>query len=407
MFESLKLALPDKIMEVIQRFRSDKRESKMDLGAGVYLNEQGISPIMKAVSLAQEKILEQEKSKAYIGVRGDFEFCDLISKLALGKTLLDSSRFATIQTTGGSAALRVLSDFIAFAKPEVTVWVSDPTWPNHLPILNAAQLKIKQYPYFDAQTRQVKFDKMMTYLNQHTKPEDVILLHASCHNPTGANLSESMWVELMELICQKKLVPFFDNAYQGFGDGLETDAMAIRMMAEQVDEMLIAGSCSKNFGLYRERIGYGLIKAKTQNQAKNALSQLLSITRANYSMPPNFGAAIVREILNDQQLKTIWQDELSAMRDRMLDLRVALAQKLRQSTNSSCFDFLEHHRGMFSQTGIGEKNVERLASDYGIYLVGMGRLNIAGLSFNKIDYLAQAITELTKSNLSSSCAKFA
>ncbi len=391
MFKHLNMIQPDAILSVVQAFKADMRQNKMDLGAGVYLDEQGHSPIMEAVRLSEQKILEEETSKAYVGIRGDLNFCAHISKFVLGDTLGVDQRVGAIQTTGGSGALRILADLAKSSQPDSCVWVSNPTWANHIPILHAAGLKHCPYPYFDVATRKIKFDAMLETLNQKAKKGDLLLLHASCHNPTGANLTFEQWKAITDLVIKKGLFPFVDNAYQGFGDGVIADVKGLRHMASLVPDMLIAGSCSKNFGLYKERIGYAIIMTPNKQQTDVAILHAQAIVRVLYSMPPNFGAAIVLHILSDSTLRKLWENELNAMRTRMLLLRKTLADRLRLLSNSDQFDFVEHHRGMFSQMHIGSKAVEALARDHAIYMVGEGRINIAGIASSKIDHLAKSI----------------
>ncbi|MEM7072008.1 MAG: amino acid aminotransferase [Pseudomonadota bacterium] len=393
-FADLQPAKADGIMAVMQAFRADPREYKLDLGAGVYLDESGHAPVMQAYQQGEQRLLKTQTTKAYVGVRGSHGFCQHIADLALGPELARSDRQASFQTTGGSGALRILAELIALTRPGCRIWMSDPTWPNHAPIMQAAGLEQSIYPYFDSKTGSLRFDAMMQTLRDSAVGGDIILLHASCHNPTGVNPSLEQWQELASMIAERGLVPFFDNAYQGFGDGLDQDRQALQIMAAKVPEMLIAGSCSKNFACYRERTGYATIIADHAKLTNLALQHALAVARAIYSMPPDHGAHVVQIILGDPQLRTIWRKELGDMRQRMLDLRKGLADRLRIATNTSRFDFLAHHRGMFSQTGLGAVRVQKLASDFAIYLVGEGRMNIAGLREDRLDDLATAIARV-------------
>lgn len=389
MFEALPKAAPDKILALIEMYRADPRSDKLDLGVGVYKNETGQTPIMRSVQAAQERLLSEQKTKTYVGLDGDRAFNHTITQIALGDDY-DTDRVRVMQTPGGSGALRVLSDLLSSARPDATVWVSDPTWANHAPILTAARLNIKTYPYFDAASGAVRFDAMMECLKDI--PEgDIVLLHGCCHNPTGANLDLDQWIELSDVFVSRNLFPFIDLAYQGFGEGLEADALGLRHFAATVPEMVVALSCSKNFAVYCDRVGAAIILSRNAQQADMAANLLKSIARQNYSMPPNHGAAAVRIVLEDDALKADWQEELEAMRTRMLSLRTGLAEALRRHSNTDRFDFLATHRGMFSRLCLSLDHVEWLRVEHGVYIVGDSRINVAGLPDNGLDQLASKI----------------
>lgn len=389
MFEALPKAAPDKILALIEMYRADPRSDKLDLGVGVYKNETGQTPIMRSVQAAQERLLSEQKTKTYVGLDGDRAFNHTITQIALGDDY-DTDRVRVMQTPGGSGALRVLSDLLSSARPHATVWVSDPTWANHAPILTAARLNIKTYPYFDAASGAVRFDAMMECLKDI--PEgDIVLLHGCCHNPTGANLDLDQWIELSDVFVSRNLFPFIDLAYQGFGEGLEADALGLRHFAATVPEMVVALSCSKNFAVYCDRVGAAIILSRNAQQADMAANLLKSIARQNYSMPPNHGAAAVRIVLEDDALKADWQEELEAMRTRMLSLRTGLAEALRRHSNTDRFDFLATHRGMFSRLCLSPDHVEWLRVEHGVYIVGDSRINVAGLPDNGLDQLASKI----------------
>lgn len=396
MFESLPATEPDKILALNAIYRKDPRSNKLDLSVGVYKDEGGHTPIMRSVQTAQSRLLSEQKTKAYLGLDGDRLFNHLITQITLGDDY-DTDRTRTMQTPGGSGALRILAEVLSSARANVsnsaTIWVSDPTWANHNPILTAAGLNIKTYPYFDAQMGQVRFDAMMECLKD--VPEgDIILLHGCCHNPTGANLNLEQWIELTKVLVSRNLFPFVDIAYQGFGDGLEEDVAGLRYLAGQVPEMTIALSCSKNFGVYCDRVGAAIILSRNAEHADLAGNLMKSTARQNYSMPPNHGAAVVRTILEDQTLKADWQQELESMRTRMLNLRTGLAQALRLHSNSDRFDFLATQRGMFSRLPLNSEQVEWLRTERGIYIIGDGRINIAGLPDNKLEQLALDIVNI-------------
>jgi aromatic-amino-acid transaminase len=392
MFETLTLAPPDKILSLSVLYRNDPRTEKMDLGVGVYKDSEGRTLIMNAVREAEKRLYDSQTTKTYVGMGGDDGFNKGMLKLVFGEDA-DLSRMFACQTAGGSGALRTIADLLKKARPDATVWLSDPTWANHAPILTAGGLKTATYPYFDAATGGVRFDAMVEALK--TIPAgDVVLLHGCCHNPTGANLTLEQWAVVADILVEKGLFPFVDLAYQGFGDGLEEDAASVRLLAAKVPEMAIATSCSKNFSVYRDRVGAVILMAPDAERAKIAGSQALIVTRVLYSMPPDHAAAAVRIILEDDALRANWKTELEQMRLRMLNLRTGFAEALRRQSNSSRFDFIAEHRGMFSRLGITEDQVNRLREDYGIYMVGDSRFNVAGLKEDRLEDLAKAVVSV-------------
>lgn len=395
MFEQMQAAPADKILALIAKFRDDSRSDKIDLGVGVYKNAEGQTPVMEAVRDAEQRLFQSQSTKAYVGGLGDLGFNSAISELVFGNDL-DTSRVRTIQSPGGTGALRILCDTLKRANPDAKLWLSDPTWANHAPIATAAGLELASYPYFDPQTGGVHFDAMMDTL-KGCGPNDIVMLHGCCHNPTGANPTLEQWQAIAALASEKGFLPFVDFAYHGFGDGLEEDAVAVRMLLNQVPEMVVASSCSKNFGLYRERTGAAMIISKNTQQADIVLSQVANVARGNYSMPPDHGAAVVRIILEDATLRAAWEKELDAIRTRMLGLRRSLATALRSKGGTDTFDFVEHHRGMFSRMPISSEQVERLQSEYGIYMMGDGRFNVAGLRESIIEPFADALIAVRSS----------
>lgn len=392
MFENLTPAAPDKIIALIGMFKEDPRPNKVDLGVGVYKDKQGRTPIMRAVRAAEERLFKEQTTKTYLGMAGDPDFNAAIVKLAFGETA-DMTRLRGVQAPGGSGAIRILAELLKRSRSDATVWVSDPTWPNHLPMMAAAGLPTRSYPYFDAATGGVRFDEMMTALGR-AKSGDIVLLHGCCHNPTGANLTVAQWEKLARLLEERDLFPFVDLAYLGFGDGVEKDAEGLRILAATVPEMAVAQSCSKNFSVYRDRVGCAIIMAKDAAQADIAASQLASVARAMYSMPPDHGAAVVRIVMTDDGLRSDWEGELDDVRARMIRLREGLAAALRQQTNSDRFDFVAKHRGMFSRLGLTVDQVKRLREEYAIYMVDDSRINIAGLPEDQLDDLAKAIVSV-------------
>ncbi len=388
MFEALTEQPPDKIIALGQAFRSDPRQDKIDLGVGVYRNAEGVTPIMRAVKSAETQLLATETTKAYTGMLGDPVYREALTDLILGPGV-HAERRATAATPGGTGAVRQGFELVMMARPGATVWVSDPTWPNHTSILKHLKIETKTYRYFDAATGGVDFDGMMADL-AGIGPDDVVLLHGCCHNPTGANLDAGQWAAVTDHLEKTGALPFVDIAYQGFGDGLEADAAGLRHLVAGVPEAIIAASCSKNFGIYRERTG--LLLALGDAAGRDRLqSNLFYLNRQNYSFPPDHGARLVQMILTDDALRADWARELEDVRTGMLALRKQLAEELRQRTNSDRFDFIAEHRGMFSRLGTSPEKVETLRREHGIYMVADSRMNIAGLNARTVPVLAEAI----------------
>ncbi len=391
MFEQIAAPKGDPILSLITEYRNDPRTDKIDLGIGVYRNDQGITPIMKAVTAAEKTLLENESTKAYQGLTGDDVFNDAIQTLLLaGTSAFD--RASTLQTPGASGALRMLADLIAATKPNSTVWISNPSYINHRPIMLKAGLAVKEYPYLDTKTKLVDETAMLATVASLGK-DDVLLLHGCCHNPSGADISLDAWQQIADLAKKNGFLPFLDIAYQGLGDGMEADAQGMQILANNVEEMVISTSCSKNFGLYRERTGAAIIISSSGQQAANARGKMCELARGSYSMPPAHGSAIVRTILNDAMLNALWRDELNEMNARVNGLRNALVEKLRELTQSQRFDYFGQHKGMFSLTGLSDEIIAKLKADHGIYIVGGGRVNIAGLKQAEVPVLAQALLD--------------
>ena len=391
MFGNLKEQPADKILKLMQAFREDPREQKIDLGVGVYRNAEGVTPVMRAVKAAEQQLWEAETTKAYTGLVGDAAYHAAMTELVLADTV-DRERIAAAHTPGGTGAIRQALELIRMAAPGATVWLSAPTWPNHPSILKYLGMPMAEYSYFDDTTRAVDFGAMMADLAQ-VKPGDVVLLHGCCHNPTGANLTLPEWEQVGDLLLDKGAIPFIDIAYQGFGDGLDADAAGVRHLAGRVPEMLIAASCSKNFGIYRERTG--IILAIAPDAKTKALTQgsLAYLNRQNFSFPPDHGARLVTMILSNPSLRAEWQDELEEVRLSMLGLREQLAGCLRDLTGSDRFGFIAQHRGMFSRLGATPEQVETMRADNGIYMVGDSRINIAGLNAETVPVLAEAMVK--------------
>jgi len=391
MFQSLKEQPADKILALMQKYKEDPRESKIDLGVGVYKNAEGLTPVMRAVKTAEQQLWERETTKSYVGLVGDPLFSDVMVDLVLSESVAREN-VAAAATPGGTGAVRQAFELLKMANPDVRIFVSDPTWPNHLSILKYLDLPIVPYRYFDSETRGVDFAGMMEDL-ANARSGDVILLHGCCHNPTGANLNMSQWQEVVDFLNKTGATPMIDIAYQGFGDGLQEDAAGTRLIASSVPETVIAASCSKNFGIYRERTGLLMVvsqdaKAKGLNQ-----STLAFLNRQNFSFPPDHGARLVTMVLSDPALRSDWAAELEEVRLGMLDLRKQLASELQRLSGSDRFGFLAEHRGMFSRLGASAGHVEKLRADHAVYMVGDSRMNIAGLNSATVPVLAQAIID--------------
>lgn len=391
MFNQLKAQPQDKILQLIQMFREDTRRNKIDLGVGVYKDATGLTPVMKGVKEAEKKLWKIETTKTYTGLAGEPDYNAALTSMILNNAV-SIDRVASIATPGGTGAIRQALELIRLATPEATIWLSNPTWPNHQSIINYLGLKMAEYRYFDTKTRGINFDGLMEDLAK-IKASDVVLLHGCCHNPTGANLDAAQWNTVVKLLAEKGAIPFIDLAYQGFGDGLQADAAATRLVAKSFPEMLIAASCSKNFGIYRERTGIliGIGDAASKGILQGNLNFL---NRQNFSFPPDHGARLVTMILKDAALTAEWEAELEEIRLNMLSLRQSLADELRRVTNSDHFDFIANHRGMFSRLGLTEAQVIRLREEHAIYMVGDSRINIAGLNAQTVPTLAAAIAKV-------------
>jgi aspartate aminotransferase len=391
MFETLQPQPADKILALMAQYREDPRDNKVDLGVGVYKDASGNTPIMRSVKAAEKLLWEQQTSKAYVGLVGDPAYADAMINLILSDAV-PRDNVAAAATPGGTGAVRQAFELIKMANPSARVFVSNPTWPNHLSILKYLGIETVTYRYFDSETRGVDFNGMLEDL-AGARAGDVILLHGCCHNPTGANLNLVEWQAVIDLMNKNGAMPMIDIAYQGFGDGLEVDAAGTRLVAANVPECLIAASCSKNFGIYRERTG--LLMAVSSDAGARGLNQgtLAFLNRQNYSFPPDHGARLVTMILNDEALRVDWASELEDVRLSMLGLRQSLADELQRLTGSDRFAFLAQHRGMFSLLGATPEKVEVLRATHGIYMVGDSRMNIAGLNAKTIPVLAKAVVD--------------
>ncbi|MCL1068365.1 aspartate/tyrosine/aromatic aminotransferase [Shewanella olleyana] len=395
MFNNLTAMPADPILGLLTQYRQDNHPQKIDLGVGVYKDPVGHTPILDCVKKAEQLRTDTETTKVYIGPTGSEQFNRLMSELAFGQShaALLANRIRTVSTPGGTGALRVAAEFIKSCNPNTVIWVSDPTWANHTGLFEAAGLTVKTYPYYDYDSKTLKFDEMKAALNSISS-DDVVLLHACCHNPSGMDLSVEQWDEVIGITAKQGFTPLIDMAYQGFGDGVDEDAYGVRQMAAAVEEMILCSSCSKNFGLYRERIGACTLVAKDSNTANVAFSVLLYVVRCIYSMPPAHGAALVETILGTPELKQQWLDELTVMRNRINGNRQMLVNKLIENGVQQDFSFIANQKGMFSFLGINAQQVEELKQQHSIYMVGSSRMSIAGISEANVDYLAKSISSI-------------
>ena len=394
MFSELKSRPADPILGLSVKFKADSHPQKIDLGAGIYKDETGHTPVLVCVKAAEQFRIDNETTKTYINSAGSALFNEKITRLNLGDhRVITENRIRTISTPGGTGALRIAGEFIKTCKPGGTIWVSNPTWANHQGVFTAAGLQVKTYPYYDYENKCLDFAGMLEALKQ-VPADDAVLIHACCHNPSGMDLNPDQWQQVAQLARDIGFLPVVDMAYQGFGEGLEEDASGLRLLADTVDEMIICSSCSKNFGLYRERIGACSVIGKSAAAADIINSVLLPTVRVNYSMPPAHGAAIVEAILNSDELTAQWHGELKDMRDRIGGMRQLLVDKLVANGVTRDFSFITAQNGMFSFLGIDKDQVQRLQDEFSIYIVGSSRISIAAITPDNVDYLAQSIARV-------------
>ncbi len=396
MLETLKPLPADPLLGITTAFRADPDPSKVDLGVGVYRDDHGVTPIMAAVRESERRIVEKGTTKVYVGPAGNREFAAAMEELTLGAghAASKAGRTQTLQAPGGCGALRLAAEVLK-ASGATDILVSDPTWANHVPLLGSAGLKLGTYPYFDAKTGSANVDALLETLKK-TASGTVILLQGSCHNPTGADLDRAAWGAVADVLAARGLVPLVDIAYQGLGDGLDEDAYGVRLLADKLPEMLVAVSCSKNFGLYRERVGVLHIVAEDPDEADIALTHEVRIARRLYSMPPDHGAAIVATVLGDESLERLWRSELAAMRERIAGLRRDLVSALHAACPGRDFRFITAQRGMFSFLGLTAPQVRRLRSEHHVYMTEDSRINIAGLRTENVGYFAQAVAQVLR-----------
>ncbi|MDV5168270.1 amino acid aminotransferase [Photobacterium rosenbergii] len=392
MFEKISAAPADPILGLTEEFKKDTRPEKINLGVGIYKDESGNTPVLATVKKAEAILLEKETTKSYLSIPGTAEYGLAVQQLLFGadSPIISSKRAQTAQAPGGTGALRLAAEFIKRQLGDVKVWISNPTWANHNGVFTAAGLETVQYSYYDAQSKDMDFDAALADL-ANAAPGDVVLLHGCCHNPTGIDPQAPQWQQLAELCKEKQLLPMFDFAYQGFAKGVEEDAQGLRIFADLCEELLIASSFSKNFGLYNERVGAFTLVAKDNAEATTAFSQVKSIARVIYSNPPAHGAAIVTEILNDAALRAEWEIEVADMRDRIQEMRTLFVQTLKDLGVEADFSFIERQNGMFSFSGLSKEQVNRLKDEFGIYIVGSGRISVAGMTKANMQPLCKGI----------------
>ena len=392
MFERLELITADSILSLMAAFRADPDPRKVDLGVGVYRDDHGETPIPAAVRTAERVLIERQTTKTYVGPAGNAGFNQVTAQLALGSEhqALSAGRVRLIQSPGGCGALRLGAELIRYASPDSVVHLSTPTWVNHVPLLSGSGLKLERYPYYDPVRGAVSFAGMLAAF-ERLPPGAVVLLHASCHNPTGADLSQGEWRELLSLVKRRRLLPFIDMAYQGLGEGLDADAFGLRLFCAELPEVLFAVSCSKNFGLYRERAGALGVMCASPAEADATMSQLVRLARGLWSMPPDHGAAIVHGLLSDTALKAQWIAEVDAMRERVRGLRREVVRQLAVYCPGRDFGFIARHNGMFSLFGITTEQVRELRARHHVYMIDDSRMNVAGLSRTNLEYFARSV----------------
>lgn len=392
MFNHIKPSMPDPIMSLMETYIQDANPQKVNLGIGLYYDDQGNIPLLQAVHIAEQRLLEQQRPHTYPPIEGSVLFANQIQGLLFGE---QQARIATVQTVGGSGALKLGADFIYHYLSRREIWVSDPTWANHWAIFAGAGLKVNTYPYFDDLSGQLRFDAMLDSLS--CLPEGaVVLLHPCCHNPTGTDLDSAQWRAVIDVLQQRRLLPLFDIAYQGFGDGLEEDCFALREMLKTDLDFLVCNSFSKNVALYGQRLGGLSVCCSTAEQAANVKGALKTLIRRSYSCPPTHGSQIVETLLADSSLRQMWERELTTMRHRIKQMRIGLSSGLEQGNTTLDYARIRDQKGMFSYTGLNEQQVSQLRHQYSIYLVAPGRMCLPGLNQHNVDYVTAAILDVTR-----------
>ena len=395
LFSAVELAPRDPILGLNEAFAADTRATKANLGIGVYTNDDGKVPLLRAVAAAEKARLEAAPARGYLPIEGLAAYDKAVQTLLFGtdSPLIGASRVITAQALGGTGALKIGADFLKRLNPQAKVAISDPSWENHRALFEAAGFDVIAYPYYDADTRGVAFDKLIAAFKSYPAGT-VVVLHACCHNPTGADLSVDQWKQIVAVVAERGLVPFLDMAYQGFGDGIDADAVSVRLFAEAGLSAFVSSSFSKSFSLYGERVGALSIVTQSADETTRVLSQLKRVIRTNYSNPPTHGGSIVAAVLSDPSLRAMWETELAEMRDRIRTMRTSLVEKLKASGTARDFSFIAAQRGMFSYSGLSSDQVDQLRETYGIYAVGTGRICVAALNTRNIDAVATAIAKV-------------
>jgi aspartate aminotransferase len=397
-FESLESQPADAILGIMTMFRADQDPNKVDLSVGVYQDDAGRTPVLDCVKRAEQALIAAQQTKTYVAIAGNAGFNRGVEELLYGKdhAALAGGRVATVQAPGGSGALSVAGHLMARARPGAKIYLSDPSWPNHLPLLKLAGLTLEQYPYYDYAAHAVNFDAMVSAIEK-IDAGDSVLLHGCCHNPCGADLTKEQWSVLTGICERRGIVPFIDLAYQGLSEGIDEDAYGVRLMTRRLPEVVVVSSCSKNLGLYRERVGAVSIVAQTNKARDAVLSNLSNVARSLYSMPPDHGAAIADRVLHTPELKALWETELAQMRTRLSGLRQFLVDQLDARGVAMDFSFIAKERGMFSFLGIKREQIIRLREQYHVYMVESSRINLAGINRKNADYVADSIAAVLKS----------
>jgi aromatic-amino-acid transaminase len=391
LLETLGEIQSDSLLKLIALANGDPRPHKIDVGVGVYRDGIGNTPILRALKAAEKLLWERQESKSYIGGFGDIRFAELLRPIVLGRHA-DDDRIAGLQTPGGCGALSLGFKLIAAASPDATVLVGTPTWPNHVPVIREAGLKLREYGYYDRLETRIRFDQMMAAL-ESASAGDVVLLHGCCHNPTGADLDLDQWRAVVDVVSSRGLLPLVDIAYQGLGRGFAEDAAGLHLLLDACDEVIVAQSCDKNFGVYRDRVGSMFVKTASAEATRHAMSHLAQIARAMWSMPPDHGAAAVRLVLEDEKTRAQWLDELEQMRARIRQVRAALGE----AGQAGAIDLspLARGQGMFATLKLSKEQIEALRKDHGIYMAGSGRINIAGLTMTSLPKFVAALAQVT------------
>ena len=395
-FDTITMAPPDAILGLTEAFLADPNPNKMNLSVGVYKDATGKTPILKCVKEAEKQLVANELTKGYLPINGSPDYSSHLADLIFGDTI-DRSRLAILQTPGGTGGLRIAAGFLASQLEPIRLWTPNPTWANHLPVFASEGVPLESYRYLSADRTSLDIDGMLDDLKEKANPGEAVLLHACCHNPTGIDPTTEEWTEIAKVLADKHLLPVIDFAYQGFGKGLQDDTSSIHAVLKENDEAIICNSFSKNFGLYSERVGGLTLVAANDSAAKAAMSQLKKIVRCNFSNPPRHGAAIVSAILSDADLTASWHEELASMRDRIQQLRNQFVETMKTSGSGHDFSFLLPQNGMFSYSGLNKMQVDQLKHEHSIYIVGSGRINVAGMSEDRMQQLCEAVAQVLES----------